>query len=100
MPMTVIVTTNVAPRIRGFLASCVYEIGPGIYTSPNLTKGVRERIWRVCNDWFVEIHGMESSIIMTWRDKNEPGGQGIRSIGAPQRVIIDHEGYLLTKHNT
>ncbi|MEL6317336.1 MAG: type I-E CRISPR-associated endoribonuclease Cas2e, partial [Pseudomonadota bacterium] len=33
MPMTVIVTRDVAPRIRGFLASLALEIAPGVYTA-------------------------------------------------------------------
>ena len=37
--MTVIVTVNVEARYRGFLASAMLEIAPGVYTSPNMTGG-------------------------------------------------------------
>lgn len=99
MPMTVVVTRNVAPRLRGFLASCMLEIGPGIYTAPVLSSGVRERIWCLCSEWFDELHGSESSIIMTWQDAREPGGQGVLSIGVTPRSLKDHEGFLLGKIN-
>ena len=96
--MTIVVTRNVAPRLRGFLASCMLEIGPGIYTSPRLSSGVRERIWRVCSDWFYEIHGDESSILLTWQDNKEPGGQGVLSLGIPPRIIQEYDGYLLGRN--
>ena len=44
MSMTVVVTRNVAPRFRGFLASVMLEIAPGVYTAPEMSKGVRERV--------------------------------------------------------
>ena len=46
MPMTMVMTRDVAARYRGFLASVMPEIAPGVYVSPELSKGVRERIWR------------------------------------------------------
>lgn len=39
MPMTVIVTRDVAQRFRGFLSSVMLEIAPGVYTSPTMTRG-------------------------------------------------------------
>ncbi|TVR13365.1 MAG: type I-E CRISPR-associated endoribonuclease Cas2, partial [Planctomycetota bacterium] len=30
MPMTIVVTNDVADRYRGFLASCMLEIAPGV----------------------------------------------------------------------
>lgn len=97
MPMTVVVTRNVAPRLRGFLASCMLEIAPGVYSSPKLSAAVRERVWAVCQDWFVEIHGeLEASLVLTWQDSREPGGQGVLSLGIPAREFVDHEGFLLT----
>jgi CRISPR-associated protein Cas2 len=93
--MTVVVTRNVAPRIRGFLASCMLEIGPGVYTIPNMNPSVRQRIWGVCSEWFEELHE-DSSIVMTWADKSMPGGQGVLSLGYPPRVLLDHEGMILS----
>ena len=42
--MTVVVTVNVEGRYRGFLASVMLEIAPGVYTSPEMTSGIRDRI--------------------------------------------------------
>jgi CRISPR-associated endoribonuclease Cas2 subtype I-E len=43
--MTVVVTRNVPDRYRGFLASCMLELAPGVYTSPHMNQSVRERVW-------------------------------------------------------
>ena len=47
MPMCVIVTRDVPSRFRGFLASCMLEIAPGVYTQPDMSASVRERVWTV-----------------------------------------------------
>jgi CRISPR-associated protein Cas2 len=78
MPMTVIVTRDVPARTRGFLASIVPEPAPGVYTAPDLTKGVRERIWAVVSDWHVATGG--GSIVMIWRDDKSPGGLGLLTL--------------------
>jgi len=95
MPMTVIVTRDVEPRYRGFLASVMLEIAPGVYTGPDLSKGVRERIWTVLSDWHTALG--QGSIVMTWQDKSKPGRQGVLTLGEPPKTIIDIEGLLLVK---
>ena len=57
MPITVIITRDVEDRYRGFLSSVMLEIAIGVYTSPRLTKAVRERIWSVVSDWPARIAG-------------------------------------------
>ena len=52
MPMCVIVTRDVPARFRGFLASCMLEIAPGVYTQPDMSVSVRERVWTVLSDWW------------------------------------------------
>ena len=93
MPMTVIVTRDVAARFRGFLASCTLEIGPGIYTSPRMTRAVRERVWQVLEAWYYELGG--GSIVMTWRDAKAAGGQSIAVLGTPPRRLVDADGVML-----
>ena len=93
MPMTVIVTRDVASRFRGFLASSMLEIGPGVYTAPDLATTVRQRVWTVLSEWFDSLGG--GSIVMTWQDPREPGRQGIRALGVPPRILCDHEGVFL-----
>jgi len=103
MPMTLVVTSNVAPRFRGFLASVMLEIAPGVYTGPRMTKSVRERIWNVLEDWHGSIHAIAkdqeyaASIVMTWRDKNAVGGQSVLTLGLPRKTLIDVDGILLVK---
>jgi CRISPR-associated protein Cas2 len=71
------------------------EIAPGVYSSPKMNKGVRERVWGVCEDWFVDLR--DGAIVMTWKDPSAPGGQGIRTLGIPPKEICDHEGVLLVR---
>lgn len=96
MPMTVVVTSNVSGRFRGFLTSCMLEIAPGVYASPRLSKAVRERIWKVCEGWFFVNQG-QGSIVMTWRDMQLPGGQGVEVLGEAPKDIVDHEGIRLVR---
>ena len=95
--MTVVVTRDVAPRIRGFLASCMLEIAPGVYTSPRLSAGVRERLWSVVQEWFAELGG--GSIVMTWQDTRETCGQAVRSLGTPPVQLVDRDGVVLSKRD-
>ena len=80
MPMTVIVTRDVPQRTRGFLASVMPEPAPGVYTSGELSKSVRERIWAMMQDWYGATH--EGSIVLIWRDDKAPGG-----LGSPRRSL-------------
>ena len=93
--MTIVVTRDVAPRIRGFLASCMLEIAPGVYTSPRLSSRVRERIWTVIAEWFLELGG--GSIVMTWQDSRHTSGQVVRVLGTPPVELVDQEGVILSK---
>ena len=96
--MTVIVTRDVAPRIRGFLASCMIEIAPGVYTSPRLSVAVRERIWAVIAEWFEELGGR--CIVMTWQDTRAPSGQTVRVVGEPPVELVDHDGVILSRRTS
>jgi CRISPR-associated protein Cas2 len=95
MPMTVVVTRDVKDRFRGFLVSCMVEIAPGVYTAPAMTRGVRERVWRVLAEWFEELGG--GSIVMTWHDPAAPARQGLAILGDPPLALIDADGVLLGK---
>jgi CRISPR-associated protein Cas2 len=79
--MTVVVTRDVAMRFRGFLASCMLEIAPGVYTAPKMNRAVRERVWAVLEEWFYELGG--GGIVMTWLEPLAPGGQQIAILGSP-----------------
>jgi CRISPR-associated protein Cas2 len=91
--MVVVVTSNVVDRFRGFLASAMLEIAPGVYTAPRMSRSVRDRVWTVLSDWHQELGG--GSIVMTWRDASEPCGQGIRTIGLLARTFVELDGGLV-----
>ena len=103
MTMTVVVTRNVAPRFRGFLTSVMLEIAPGVYTGPRMSRGVRERIWNVMTQWYGAgaTGGSDpearASIVMTWLDKEAPGGQQIATLGVPAKTLVEADGILLVK---
>jgi CRISPR-associated protein Cas2 len=95
MSMTVVVTRNVPDRFRGFLASAMLEIAPGVYTSSQLSAGVRERLWAVLEGWFVGLP--ESSIVMVWRDSSVPAGQSLRVLGVPPIDLVELDGIILAR---
>lgn len=94
--MTVIVTVNVEGRYRGFLASAMLEIAPGVYTSPDMTAGIRERIWEVLSGWHLQLG--QGSIVMTYRNPAAVSGQSIRTLGESPKEIVDADGVYLVKY--
>ena len=97
MSMTLIVTRDVEDRYRGFLHSVMLEIAPGVYTSPRMTKAIRERVWNVLSDW--HGHLGRGAIIMTWRDSDAAGGQGLLYLGEPSRELVEIDGMVLVRRN-
>lgn len=97
MPMTIIVTRDVAPRFRGFLASCMLELAPGVYSSPRMSRAVRERVWTVLSEWQAELGG---GIIMTWPDSSLPGGQAVATLGMPRKEVVEYNGVYLARQTT
>lgn len=95
--MTVIVTSDVAPRTRGFLASCMLEVASGVYVSPLMTRAVRERVWTVISEWFEP--GRNGFVVMTWRERSYPGGIGLLLRGTPPREICTHDGLFLVRRD-
>ncbi|WP_337877517.1 type I-E CRISPR-associated endoribonuclease Cas2e [Elioraea sp.] len=91
--MMVIVTRDVAPRLRGFLASVMLEIAPSVTTSPRLSAGVRDRVSEVMEAWFDALGS--GSIVMTWRDLQALGGHGIRVMGLPAQRLAEIDGTLV-----
>ena len=83
--MTVVVTVNVEARYRGFHASTMLEIAPGVYTSPRMTSGIRERIWGVLSDWYHQL--WQGAIVMTWHD---PGSSRSTAHQVAWRGAKDH----------
>src|ERR1019366_5968523 len=93
-------TRDVADRYRGFLASIMPEIAPGVYVAPELSKAVRQRIQTVLTDWWGTLPG--GSIVMGWKDgcihsvahhQNAGSGLGRRNRlrGNPRGIIQQGE---------
>lgn len=93
--MTVIVTVNVEARYRGFLASAMLEIAPGVYTAPMMTSGIRERVWATLATWHGQLG--QGAIVMTWRDPAAVGEQQIRTLGEAPKSLVDADGVYLVK---
>jgi CRISPR-associated endoribonuclease Cas2 subtype I-E len=93
--MTSVVTRDVADRYRGFLSSIMPEAAPGVYVSPELSKGVRERLWAVVSGWWSAMLG--GSILFVWKDDAAPGRLALRSLGLPPKELSDLDGALLVR---
>lgn len=93
MSMTVVVTRNVSDRIRGFLASSMLELAPGVYSGARISPAVRDRIWAVLEDWFAAE--VEASIVMVWQEPQMPGGQQVLTMGVPPVELVEHDGMVL-----
>lgn len=93
MPMTVLVTRNVSNRMRGFLASSMLEIAPGVYSSPKMSSAVRGRVWSVVSDWFYSEKN--ASVVMLWGDPEQPGRLSVETLGLPPVKVWDADGLLL-----
>ena len=98
MSMMMIVTRNVSDRVRGFLASSMLELAPGVYSAPRHSPAVRERIWGVLHDWF--ILEKDASIAMVWAEHTMPGGQAVKTLGVPPVELVEVDGLVLTKRAT
>lgn len=95
MPMTMVVTRDVEARYRGFLTSIMLEVAPGVYVAPDLSAGVRQRVWTVLSDWYETLG--RGAIVMVWRDTSATGDLGIEMLGEPPKEIVDADGVLLVK---
>lgn len=93
MSMTVVVTRNVSARVRGFVASVMLEVAPGVYSAPRISPAVRQRVWNVLRDWFANER--DASIVMLWQDRDQPGGQAVVALGVPPIKLVDVDGLLL-----
>ncbi|WP_250507612.1 type I-E CRISPR-associated endoribonuclease Cas2e [Caballeronia sp. GAFFF3] len=95
MALVVVVTSDVADRFRGFLASVMLEVSAGVYVAPRMNKGVRERTWSVLAEW----HGHEprGSVVLVWRDLDAAGGIGIAHLGEPPRELVDVDGMYVVR---
>ena len=64
--------------------------------APRMTKGVRERIWRVMIEWH-ELLPPDGGVVMTFPDNSSPGGQEILILGSPKMELVEVDGFWLTR---
>jgi len=95
MPVTLIITRNTPDRFHGFLASCMLEVAPGVYASPRMGRAVRERVWKVMQDWMGFLQA-DSGLVLLWSDQDAPSGLGVLLIGWPKKELVDQDGMWLT----
>lgn len=93
MALTVLITRDVEDRYRGFLASAMLELAPGVYASPNLSAKAREKIWEVLKDWHGQL--LRGSIVLLYPDRQADGGLSVRHLGSPPRQAVRIDGVLL-----
>lgn len=96
MPFTVVVTRSAPARTRGFLASAMLEIAPGVYVSPNMSRAVRERVWDVMLEW-ASLLPEDGGVLMTYPDKASPGRQALYFVGFPKMDLVDVDGVWLAR---
>ncbi|MDK3016476.1 type I-E CRISPR-associated endoribonuclease Cas2e [Pseudodonghicola flavimaris] len=95
MPLTMIVTRDVEARYRGFLTSVMLEISAGVYVAPDMSAGVRRRVWTVLGTWWQTLG--RGSLVLVWRDPSATGHLRIETLGDPPKTIVDADGVLLVK---
>lgn len=90
-----VITRDVEARYRGFLTSVMLEVAPGVYVAPDLSAGVRERVWTVMTTWFEALG--RGAVVMIWRDAKAVGSLRMEALGTPPKEIVDADGVLLVK---
>jgi len=91
--MTIAVTRDVAPRVRGFLASVMVEVAAGVFAAPRLNPQVRARVLAVLGEWQAELG--EGGVTVLWEDRSAPGGLALKTIGRPERQLQVLDGIVL-----
>jgi len=88
MSMTVVVTENVPPRLRGRLAVWLLEIRAGVYVG-DVSQKVREMIWEQ-----VSALAGEGNVVIAWATNTESGFD-FQTWGKNRRTPVDFEGLRL-----
>lgn len=95
MALTVLITRDVEDRYRGFLASAMLEVAPGVYANPHLGARARDQIWSVLADWHGRLQ--RGSVVLLFSDRQSDGGLSVRHLGTPPVQPIRLDGVLLTR---
>lgn len=98
MSMAIVVTRNVSSRMRGFLASTMLEVSPGVYCGPRISPSVRDRIWSVVEDWF--LGEKDASAVMIWQESAAPGGHAVKTLGSPPVSLVSVDGLIVARRDS
>lgn len=90
--MTVIVTENVPPRLRGRLNVWMLELRAGVFVG-DLTKRHRDHVWQTVCDQVTRHHG---NAVIAWASNNEQKFE-FDTIGLNRRVPLRLDGATLVK---
>jgi CRISPR-associated protein Cas2 len=89
--MTVVVTENAPPRLRGRLAVWMVETRAGVYVA-DLSERVREMIWETIEQ------GLEAGNVMMAWSTNTESGFDFRTLGSNRRIPRDMDGLKLVSY--
>ena len=88
--MTVIVTENVPPRLRGRLAVWMIQVRAGVYIG-NLSRRHRDHVWWTVRDQITRHHG---NAVIAWSSPNEVGFE-FDTFGENRRIPRRMDGVTL-----
>lgn len=88
MAMTVVVTENIPPRLRGRLAVWLLQVRAGVYVG-DVSRRIREMIWQQC-----EVFCDEGNIVMAWSTNTESGFD-FQTLGQNRRIPVEMDGLRL-----
>ncbi len=88
MSMTVVVTENVPPRLRGRLAVWLLEVRAGVYIA-DVSQKVREMIWEQ-----ITALADQGNVVIAWATNTESGFD-FQTWGKNRRSPVDFEGLRL-----
>ena len=90
MSLTIIVTENVAPRLRGYLAIWMTEVRAGVYVA-NLSARRRDLLWTTAKE---SISDGNAVLISSTRTES---GFDMAFAGENRRIPIDFDGMRLVQ---
>ena len=71
------------------------EVGPGVYTQPDMSVAVRKRVWSVLTNWW-SYYG-RGSVVMTWAAPNAAERHGVSMLGEPPKDLVEYDGLYLVR---
>lgn len=88
--MTVIVTENVPPRLRGRLSIWMLELRAGVYVG-DLSKRHRDHVWETVRD---QVNRHQGNAVIAWASPNEQGFE-FDTVGKNRRIPRRLDGATL-----